>query len=271
MAINRSLLAVPLVSILTLLPSPGWAQHIPIGSQQSYRILPRLSVLTRSYSELEAPTIPYRVQGTFDFKIEPSPLAVFPPVFNAKFVEPEVWATHPHQDVVLDVDELFNLEGLAGFGQSRLFPHRPRVFHFNGTTSGRSTVDLHALVVGRWLYLRGELTPPHDTDALLPEYHLRAIARQQPSGDFNDDGIVDADDLRAWIDNHRRHGGDFLHWQRSLGEEPPTLEALDAELNAALTAAASAVPEPSSLGAGALAGFGLLGLNRRRRTAGGTV
>jgi len=221
-------------------------------------------VLTQSYSLLETPPIAYRVQGTFDFRVEPSPAAVFPPVFNAKFVEPEVWAAHPHQDVVLDVDELFNLEGIAGVGRSRLFPLRPHLFHFNGTTSDRFTVDLHALVAGPWLYLRGGLTPPHDTDAILPEYQLRALARQQPSGDFNDDGIVDADDLRAWIDNRLRNGADFLHWQRSLGEEAPTLETLDAALNAALTAAASAVPEPSLLVAAAPAGVCLLGLHRRR-------
>jgi len=260
MATRRCLAAVACVSIVASLAGHGRAQDIAVGSQKSYRILPRLSVLTQSTPLLETPPIAYRVQGTFDFMITPSPMAVFPPVFNATFVEPEVWATHPHQDVVLDVDDLFDLEAIIGRGQSRLFPLRPHLFHFNGTTSDRFSMELHALVLGPWLYLRGGLSPPHDTDAILPEYQLRALARQQPSGDFNDDGIVDADDLRAWIDNQLRDGADFLHWQRSLGEEPPTLEALDA----ALTAAAAAVPEPSLLIAAAPAGFCLLGLHRRR-------
>jgi hypothetical protein len=158
MAPRHSLLRVVLVGILAPLPNVGLAQDFPAGSQHSYRILPRLSVLTESFAELEAPRVSYRVQGTFDFMITPSPMAVFPPVFNAKFVEPEVSATHPQ--VLVDVDVLFNLEGLVGHGQSRLFPLRPRLFHFNGTTSNRATVDLNALLVGPWLYLRGVTFPP---------------------------------------------------------------------------------------------------------------
>ncbi|RIK73792.1 MAG: hypothetical protein DCC67_17485 [Planctomycetota bacterium] len=256
-----------LVGLGLLLAAPGGlrADDPLIGSQKSYRILTRHSVLTRTYAELEAPTTPFQVSGTFDFRIEPSPLAVFPPVFNAKFVAPDIWAAHPYQDFVLDVAEIFALEEITGVGQSRVFPYRPKLFHFKGVNSTRSSVELHALTLGPWFYLRGGVTPPVDSDSLLPEYELRALARRQPSGDVNGDGVVDGEDLRAWIAKPVRDGIEFLQWQHGFAEEPPSLESLDAELNAALGATTAAAPEPSGLVAGLLAASGLFFAARQAR------
>lgn len=262
MAIRYSLLTLISFSVLSATSGRVGADPLHVW-QSSYRILPRASVLTQTFPELERATVSYRVHGTFDFRVLPTPLAVFPPVFNAKFVEPDIWAAHPHQDFVLDVNEIFNLEGITGVGQSRAFPYRPNLFRFKGVNSTRSNVRLNALAVGPWMYLRGDVTPPQDADGILPEFELRAIARRQPSGDVNGDGVVDGLDLRAWLNAPVADGREFLEWQRSLGEEPPSLEALDIELNAALAATAAAIPEPSGLTAALLAGGAMLIAARR--------
>jgi len=75
-------------------------------------------------------------------------------------------------------------------------------------------------------------------------------------GDFNNDGIVDGDDLQVWESSFGTpgglDGGDFLTWQRNLG------------LGGSLTASQTTVPEPGGV---ALFLFGVLmvcGGSRRR-------
>jgi hypothetical protein len=258
---TRRLAACVVTCLTALAAASAHGQFFPEDSLTSYRILPRLSVLYVDYPHIGAPPIPWQVRGTFDFQITPSPLAVFPPIYGAGFVDPDVVALHPHQDVVLDVDEKFNLAELAGSGRGA--PHRPHLFHFRGTNDEGSKVELDALRLGRWMYLRGhtELSIPIEPGAA--SYHLRALARVAPSGDLNGDGIVDREDLREWLDRPDRSGGDLLTWQRELGEAPPSLDELDAQLDAALAGAVSAVPEPGSITLLALAG-GALAARRRR-------
>jgi hypothetical protein len=239
-------------------------QGFPFISQKSYRVLPRLSTLFVDYPHIDAPLVPWQVRGTFDFRIENDRLnfLIFPPIYHAQFIEPTIWATHPVNDQVIDVVEKFNLAELEGSTDLR-FRGYPNLFQFRGTNDDGDKVRLDALVAGRWLYLRGntELTLPiREAPA---SYHLRAIARVAPSGDLNGDGIVDREDLREWRERPERNGGDLLEWQRELGDAPPSLDEFDAQLDAALAGAASAVPEPGSLALAALA-IGSLGAIRRR-------
>jgi hypothetical protein len=250
---------------LAALPSASaHGQFVSPISQKSYRVLPRLSTLLVDYPHIDAPIVPWQVRGTFDFRIDPSPLAVaiFPPVFNASFIEPDVWATHPVLDIVIDVDETFNLAELTGSTNLR-FPRYPRLFQFRGTNDEGDKVRLDALVAGRWLYMRGHTELSLGIEAPAASYHLRAIARVEPSGDLNGDGIVDREDLRLWRDRPDRSGSDLLEWQRGLGDAPPSLEEFDAQLAAALAGAVSAVPEPGSVTLLALAGAALAALRRR--------
>jgi hypothetical protein len=225
-----------------------------------YRFLPRPSILLET-GGFPAQHNLYHIRGTFDLQLTPSPLTVFPPVHVATFENVDASGIHPHQHRVIDVDEAFNLSGLHG---GELLRHR-RVFRFRGTTGDGSTVELHARILGPWLYLRGSTTPPpHAADFL--EYDIKAIARRRPHADFNDDGVVDGADLAAWTASSHPSGGDFLAWQRQLGETAPTIESLDLELDAALAAAdssATAVPEPGAVGMAAIA-VALLCSARRR-------
>jgi hypothetical protein len=223
-----------------------------------YAFLPRQSELHRSggFTGFE---VDYRVRGDFDFMIQQSPLAVYPPVYYAKFVNPEVIG-YGFTNAIVDVDRVLNLAGITG-GQT-LYPHRPNLFHFVGTTPDKSTVELNAILRGPWLYLRGGTTPPEGSADYF-QYDIRAVARRTPIADVDDNGVVDAADLQALASNASISGGTLLEWQRQLGETPPSLESLDAELDAALAGAAGAVPEPSSLGLLAIAAI-TVGSARRR-------
>lgn len=235
------------------------AQDVPLPFQPAtshYRVLPRLSELhqTGGFAGFD---LRYRVIGDFDFKVEQSPLAVFPPIFSAQFVDPDLHGIHPNRDNAVDVDQVLNLDDLRGT-QALIPPRHPNLFTFKGETDDGSSVELNVLRRGPWLYMRGGTTPPPGSADFF-QYQIRMVARRAPIADLNDDGVVDAGDLKAWAAGKAASGGDFLEWQRQLGEQAPTTDDLDGELNAALAAAGAslaAVPEPASstllLAAGAM-------------------
>jgi hypothetical protein len=112
------------------------------------------------------------------------------------------------------------------------------------------------------MYLRGGTSPPPGGADFI-DYHIRAIARIGRPADFNDDGVVDRRDLADWSSQFGKTlaGGDFLEWQRQLGDRTPSVDEMEAQLEAALTSAAAAVPEPGS------AALMLLGVALVRRSA----
>ncbi len=200
------------------------------------------------------------VRGTFDLKLEPSAVAVFPSLFSAKFINVEAWAVHPVLDDVVVIDDVLNLSGLVG-GQVLRDPTRT-LFKFNGETDDGSSVELFARTRGPWLYMRGQTTPPEGSADFF-QYSIRALAHLRPWADRNEDGSVDAADLTALTGDPTRSGVDFLQWQRQLGETPPPEDILDAELDAAIASAGSAfsaAPEPAS--AALAAGLALFACRR---------
>jgi hypothetical protein len=262
MSVPRSLYPIA-VALAVALASTAPARGQWESTVDTYRFLPRVSVLHQT-GGIAGVDQRFRVRGTFDFRIEQSPLAVFPPLFNAFFENVDAWASHPVLDYVLDVEETFNLEDLVG-GQRLDRPRRPNLFHFEGEIEDGSSVDLHVLTLGPWLYMRGGTTPPEGSADFF-EYDIRAIARRAPSGDFHGDGEVTAADLAEWAKRPDRTGNGFLDWQRNLGDAP-SVDELDAELNAALSAAVSAVPEPGAAGLLIVAACALGSIARRRRLA----
>lgn len=249
MSIHR--FSIGLAAIVALLFFSYTASAQYDGRVEHYRFLPRTSVINQS-GGFAGFNIDYRVTGEFDFRVLPSMLAVYPPVHVAKFENVEATGKHPmHAD--LDVDSALNLSGLLGW--ELLHPQQRGVFRFRGETGDGSAVDLLAKLEGPWLYMRGGTTPPAGSADFF-EYHIKAIARRAPSADFNGDEKVDGADLAAWSSGGAS-GGDFLEWQRQLGETPPSIASLDAAIDAALatasTGTASPVPEPSALMLGLLA------------------
>ena len=201
MSIRQSALAVLVFGMSAIACRCANAQ-VP-STINHYQFLPRASVLVETRGDATAGIV-FHVRGDFEFKIEQSPLAIFPPVFFAKFIDPEVTAFHPVIDRVIDVDKLLNFEGLTG-GQKLTYPRRPNVFTFRGDGSNGSKVELHAILDGPWFYLRGGTIPP--AEQLEPmKYHIRAIARRTPVADVNDDGVVDRSDLAALVVEHSADG-----------------------------------------------------------------
>jgi hypothetical protein len=229
-----------------------------------YRFLPKVSVLSES-GGIYPHTTDFRVFGTFDFTAGPGPTDVWPGNV-AEFSNVNAWASHPILAYVLPLGRVFNLSGLAGrqLPVASLFD----VYQFTGTAQDGSSVNLYASVLGPWLHLHGETTPPPGSADMF-EYELRATAHVAPFADFNDDATVDAADLTSWSTNVGRSaaagdangdgivdGSDLLSWQRQVGEAPPPAAAFDAVIDAAMaaqTANVGSVPEPNALGLAVMA------------------
>jgi hypothetical protein len=238
-------LALAVAMLVALAPTIGLAQQPAVLDH--FRLIPRLSVLheTGGFGGFNNR---YRLTGEFDLAHDAGWAG------DASFENAEVWGSKispfPTPAVVEDIDLLLNLEGLEGAKLPVAAPFD--AYRFRGKIRDGSTIDLFAAHIGPWLGLRGFTTPPPNVNDYF-EYELRAVARQRPVADFNDDGVVDAADLAAWASGQRPsiasapvHGGDFLAWQRQLGEAPPDFEAVLSTLIAAANPSLAAVPEPNA-------------------------
>jgi hypothetical protein len=233
--------------------------------------------LTLGWRDREAPDILIPISGTFDLvtgwdDVQDPWIGQY-----GRFEKVDAGGPHPTQDVIVDLDEALNLSGLSGRQLPVAGPFD--VFEFLGKNSVGHEVQLFATIITPWLMLNGETTPtPESTD---PRYYsIRAVARQRPFADFNDDAVVSSADLAAWSEHFGSadmpsdatsfadadgdgdtDGADLLAWQRTLGEQAPGGSAT-AQVGGA------AVPEPAAL-ALALFGFALFsradGSVRRRR------
>ena len=207
---------------------------------------------------IDNPDYELNVYGTFDFirgweyRSDPPPVSL---VHYADFENVFAWAQNPFSMAPpLSLDGIFNLSGLIGvqLPTASIFD----VYKFDGKNLAGDQVEVFVSVLGPWLYLRGQ-TAFHDNPDL--GWRMNALARQRPFADFDEDGDVDADDLTAWKDRFGtwigmndadgddiQTGSDFLYWQQQFGEVPPDVAALDAAINAALAASATAIPEPAT-------------------------
>lgn len=222
-----------------------------------FKVLPRLSVLHRT-GGIAGVNQRLRLSGSYE--LEQSPLAVYPPMVS--FQNAEIWGSLisdlPHPAYVEDVDELLNLEGL--FGQQVPVGAPFDVYKFSGETLDGSSIQLHAAVIGPWMYVRGSTTPP-PSSADYFEYELRMVARSRPFADLNEDGRVDAADYTVLRDRAGAAGAGAVgastdgvtygDWREQFGEQVPDFIAVDDYLAGAgsdsiAALAATATPEPSS-------------------------
>lgn len=242
---------------------------------RQYRFLGSLSQL-RATGGIAGIDVAYDVSGTFDlitgweYRSDPPPLSLHA---YARFDQVDAWASHPLLDgLPLNLDRVLNLTGLRG----ELLPVGAPfdVYEFTGKTEDGSAVRLVGRLLGQWLALDGQTTPPPGSADFLA-YELRSWARLRPFADFDVDDAVGDGDLTVWEQHFGAvlppasdppwiwgdadedgavDGADLLLWQRQYGETPPVFVPL---------AAASAVPEPALLG---WLGLGWL-VGRRRAPA----
>ncbi|RIK83440.1 MAG: hypothetical protein DCC67_05935 [Planctomycetota bacterium] len=273
---KRLLLLAVVCSVVVSSPLAAQGQEGVPDLRRHYHFVPRLSRVVQT-GGIAGVHIEYRVIGKYDLITASRPWSG-----TARFENAEAWGSIisplPAPAVVLDVDEAFNLEGLKGEQLPVAAPFD--VFRFTGETADGSSVQLFASMLGRWMYLRGETTPPKGSADFF-EYQLRALARQRPFADFNGDGVVDRNDLEHWAapsssgapqaaeladanDDLLSDGADFLDWQRQYGETAPDVSHADALLSSLLASgspAVAGVPEPATA---VLALAALAALVRRR-------
>ena len=188
----------------------------------------------------------------------------------AKFVDVRAQAINPTDfgPYSFELDATLNLSGLEGEPLPIFFPAvlpNINVYKFKGVDGQGAPIKVHALTIGRWMFMKGENNAPCCD---FFNYEFRSLARQAPFADVNDDDVVDDYDLARMMSNFGAYsaaddmsssgdtdsdgdidGTDVLAWQRQHGERTP-LDDFDAMLtNILATSAASveAVPEPCSL------------------------
>ena len=245
---------------------------------RKYRFLPGHSTLHVSGGfpgwDFESPVVgKYGFATGFEHDFDSAGFPVLDPY--ASFVDVDAYWIHP---LILapspldriDLDQTLNLSGLEGhpvplpavivppFGNIELFA-------FHGEDGQGAPFRLHVLRAGRWMFMKGANDPPCCD---FFNYRIRALARQIPFADFNDDNTVSAADLgllQASFGTSSASlatgdadgdglvgGGDFFAWQRSYGETAPTMDfdaLLDSLVVTAATSssAARAVPEPGTV------------------------
>ena len=241
-----------------------------------YRLLTRQSTLQQT-GGIAGIDQRYRLIGKYDLRHGNGWTA------KASFENAEIWGSlisdSPGPAYVIDVDQILNLEGLRGEALPVGAPFD--VYQFRGLTSDGSSVELHASVIGPWMYLRGATQPPAGSADYFT-YHIQALARSRPFADFNGNGVVDAADyvmLRhsdasgsgvgiAGNDDVTAGAG-IAEWLQQFGETVPDLTAMDSMMSAAMGSLATTVvvPEPACVSLAILGGLVLVGLRRRPGSA----
>ncbi|QDT01601.1 PEP-CTERM sorting domain-containing protein [Adhaeretor mobilis] len=232
-------------------------QALPPDRLTSYRFLPRHSRLHQSGGfagwEVEG-----AILGTFDFLEGYESLGPMLPAFRhyAEFQDVDAVWLHPAAFPGIDLDATLNLSGLDGKPLPLGAPFD--AFRFTGVEGQGEPMDLFVMRAGPWLYMRGHNEPgPHTADYF--NYEIRALARQTPFADLDEDDTVGASDVAMWStsfgdsasgdvnDDGATSGLDFLSLQTQFGETVPELAGWDAAIAAASGATAATVPEPGTL------------------------
>lgn len=223
------------------------SEAIPPDRIDHYNLVPQHSTLlqTGGFAGVEQR---YRLRGDYDFVQgwgdDWSSLTR-----SARFANADIRA--PLGDLLpafIDVDELLNLEGLRG----ELLPLGAPfdVYRFRGiindgipaSPAESSRIDLFAALLGPWMYVYGETTPPPHTADYF-EYELKMVARRGRWADWNEDGVVDAADYTLARDEDPAMVADWLDQYGSAGPDMETF----AVLASAAASSATAVPEPATV------------------------
>jgi hypothetical protein len=240
-----------------------------------YRFIPSRSSLevTGGFAGIEQKFFPF---GRFDlhtgYRFDPR---AFPSVWLpfAKFENVRSWLVPDSRlDYVWDTDDTLNLSGLNGTFR----PGEPSHLFFRGEDGQGQPFKLLAVQRGRLLHLMGE-NDPGCCDFF--HYKFDAFAHLAPYADFNIDGRVDRGDLDVLLAHMGTRtdarfeqgdadgdgdvdGGDFLTWQREIGEATP-LSAFAGDTLDDASFSAAAVPEPATLAVAAAAAL-FMWLQRRK-------
>jgi hypothetical protein len=232
-----------------------------------YKVVPRVSTMEQT-GGLTSVALHYRVSGDYDF----AQLSL--PPGAAKFANSDLSGTllaPTPAPVVVDVDKIFNLDGLIGKQLPVAAPFD--VYQFQGTASDGSMVNLYAALHGPWMYMRGGTQPPLGSTDLF-SYHLRALARTGRFADLNADGVVNILDYILLRKNGPATASDIAagatlsDWRADFANTMPDILAMDASLTTALSGiglSTSGVPEPASFVLVLGGGLFLAGLRRRSR------
>lgn len=261
---------LPVGCLLVVMGSSAASLAQPPDRLDSYRVLPGRSTFTQTggFAGVENH---YRVRGNYDFLREWRGGTPDEPYrLGARFADADLRA--PLGDLLpafIDVDETLALESLRGELLAQPFAFTPfEVFRFEGIINDgapaspleSSTIELFAVTLGPWMYLRGETTPrPWMADFF--EYEIRALARSGPWGgfpDWNTDGVIDAADYTAMRDianSPVQHDSDFDglaaagEWRAAFGQRAPDFRQFENAIASALSqqGGAQAVPEPTTI------------------------
>ncbi|QDT69562.1 hypothetical protein MalM25_25010 [Planctomycetes bacterium MalM25] len=255
-----------LIVVAVTLGSTVASVATPPDRLDQYRLLPSHSVLTQSGGFAGVETR-YRLRGEYDFLREWSggtpnePLELTPRFDNVDIRAP----LGPLLPAFIDVGHLFNMELLTGELIPQPFAFTPfEVYRFEGIANDspaaspleQSLVEMYAVTLGPWMYLRGE-TIPRDWVADYFEYDLRALARSGDWSDYNEDGVVDASDYTSIRDTASMLAAPSdqwlieasAKWRGHYGDRAPALALFDNAIEVALSqqGGATAVPEPTAL------------------------
>jgi hypothetical protein len=230
---------------------------------RSLRVIPSRSTLhqTGGFAGID---LEYTLSGTFDLVTgyEPSPLAVFPPVYVpfAQFENVDVRALNTHRAVdafPVPLSRFVDLESLWGTFERRE-PHR-LIFH--GFDQEGQRFDLLAVLRDRLLHMVGA---SREQCCDFFQYKIDALAHLEPFADFNLDGMVDHLDSGNLLANIGTlsgatfeqgdangdgdvDGDDLITWQQQIGASFDPLELATDTVDGLGGLSTAVVPEPATL------------------------